>query len=519
MPRPPLERPDKVLLTNESVLEHKYGATGTKAIREALERLITADRKRGLTTTSVALDKPAHMTPFKGKPVTKATNERQAKRAIDAIYKASRPDYLILLGAIDVIPHQNLVNPVAKIKGTDVDPDTIAWGDLPYACDAAYDREISTFLEPTRVVGRLPDTVGASDPADFILRIDAAARAVPRSPSDYDDYLGITAEIWKKSSTLNVRAIFGNDRQLAVSPPKGPEWPSDAIRRRMHFINCHGAPAEPNFFGEDKETGDQPVSHSAAFLDGKIASGTVVAAECCYGAELYDPKLSKGQPGIVDTYLSNGAWGFFGSSTVAYGPEDENAEADLICQYFLKHVRAGASLGRAVLEARQDFIRAATPLTPTSLKTVAQFSLMGDPSVHAVRAVESHGESEEADRARRKLTRRRLGLAGVFGGRAASVVHGDPYQTPPDMRRLLQQQALARGVDPAVFGSFALEISSLADASLVRLAKKAAGPGRLAAHVAIGKRKITPRSRTTHLVVVTALELDGHLHIHASYSR
>ena len=110
----------------------------------------------------------------------------------------------------------------------------------------------------------------------------------------------------------------------------------------------------------------------------------MVAAECCYGAELYDVRETGGEPGICNTYLYHGAYGFFGSSTVAYGPADGNGSADLLCQYFLERVLRGASLGRAALEARQQFTRAASVLDPVDLKTLAQFSLMGDPSVHPI---------------------------------------------------------------------------------------------------------------------------------------
>jgi hypothetical protein len=45
----------------------------------------------------------------------------------------------------------------------------------------------------------------------------------------------------------------------------------------------------------------------------------------------------------------------------------------------------GASLGRALLEARQKYIQAApTPLGPIDLKTLGQFVLLGDPSVQPV---------------------------------------------------------------------------------------------------------------------------------------
>jgi hypothetical protein len=64
--------------------------------------------------------------------------------------------------------------------------------------------------------------------------------------------------------------------------------------------------------------------------------------------------------------------------------EDANGYADLICQFFLKGVLAGASLGRAMLEARQQFAQASPQMDPYSLKTLAQFNLLGDPSLHPV---------------------------------------------------------------------------------------------------------------------------------------
>jgi hypothetical protein len=74
---------------------------------------------------------------------------------------------------------------------------------------------------------------------------------------------------------------------------------------------------------------------------------------------------------IANTYLAKGAAGVVASTTIAYGPEDDNANADLICQFFIEQLLRGASLGRAMLEAR-----------PYDEKTLAQFVLLGDPSLH-----------------------------------------------------------------------------------------------------------------------------------------
>ena len=201
----------------------------------------------------------------------------------------------------------------------------------------------------------------------------------------YRPYFGVTAQIWEKSTGLSLAHTFGASTDLKDVPPDSDKWPVPLMGRAAHFINCHGATVSSQFFGQPS-SGQQmyPVALDAAYVDGKISEGTLAAAECCYGGELYDPALLRGQAGICNTYLANKAHGFFASTTIAYGPPDANAQADLICQYFLQSVLRGASLGRATLEARQNFVKAASPPDPSDIKTLAQFNLYGDPSITPV---------------------------------------------------------------------------------------------------------------------------------------
>ena len=147
---------DKVILTNISVLKQKYGTQGYTKLQAAVKQLIASDQKRGLKTIQVGVDDATAMGKLKAKPVTDPASARQNKAAIDGVYKALKPDYLMILGSVDVIPHQDLVNP-AYDPSPDGDPDRLAPGDLPYACDAPYSTAISDSTGPTRVVGRLPD--------------------------------------------------------------------------------------------------------------------------------------------------------------------------------------------------------------------------------------------------------------------------------------------------------------------------------------------------------------------------
>jgi Peptidase family C25 len=379
------DKTDKVILTNLEALRAKYGSAGLKRINSAIDNLIARDKQRGLKTTFIALDDGAIMKKFGTTAVNDPSSPRQNKEAIDDIYKSLAPDYIVLLGSIDVIPHQDLHNPLYDPSPSG-DPDRVAFGDLPYACEAGYSQKAHDFFGPTRVVGRLPDLTGGKDPAYVLGLLETAKSFTSATPGHYHQYFGISAQIWDKSTTLSLTHTFGAGNTPKDVPPNNDKWLAQFLGGVSHFINCHGASVSSQFYGQPSNGKSQyPVALDAAYVNGKISEGTVAAAECCYGGQLYDPALLKGQQSVCNTYLANKAYGFFASTTIAYGPSDSNAQADLICQYFLQSVLRGASLGRAALEARQKFVRAASPPDPSDVKTLAQFNLYGDPSITPIK--------------------------------------------------------------------------------------------------------------------------------------
>ncbi len=383
-------RIDKVIVTNLTALKQKYEAAGVKAIQAAVKGLIAADKKRGLNTALVALDDAAGMKKLKAPPVQDAANPKQNKRAIDGVYKALVPDYVLILGAIDVVPHQEVKNPLYSPPPTDGDDDEFAYSDLPYACDAPYSQDVNDFTGPTRVVGRVPDLTGATGSPQYLLGLlKTATTWQSRARADYQNYLGISAEKWRDSTAQSLLKVFNSDKDLQTSPKRGYKWKDKLVERRIHFINCHGGKGLPDFYGQSSANDDDmPISHQAAFIaaSAKLPEGTVAAAECCFGGQLYDPAAADGQMGMCNTYLAKKAYGFFASTTTAYGPFAGNDQADLICQYFLQRVLGGASLGRAALEARHRFIEKTTPLNLKNQKTLAQFNLYGDPSIMPIAA-------------------------------------------------------------------------------------------------------------------------------------
>lgn len=383
---------DKLIVTNRGPLRGKYGA-GLAAIETAVGQLRDADRGRGLTTELVYLDDPDFATMTGSPPVSNASDPAENKAAIDAAFGHWSPHYLVLLGAPDVVPHQDLMNP--RYNPPDMDDDSYAWSDLPYACDGPYSQRIEDFRGPSRVVGRIPDVVRAVHPGYVVARLQDAAKASPRPREDFQSYFGLTAEAWTTAGRANLITIFGDYTGLVTSPPKGPVWPAALLGAPAHVVSCHGARSSPWFSGDDGNGGIPQALHAQA-LAGRVAGGAVGTAECCYGAELYDPSTAAGELGICTSFLGQGGIAYFGSTTVAYANAIDVGWAGLITQFFWESILAGASSGRAALEARQRFVGSGQT-DPAGLKTVAQFILLGDPSVQPVQTRPSPTRRSEMD--------------------------------------------------------------------------------------------------------------------------
>jgi hypothetical protein len=185
-------------------------------------------------------------------------------------------------------------------------------------------------MGPTRVVGRLPDLVGAKQPTLLVRFLNAAARAKPLPRADYAAAFSLSAEKWHLSTELSVANTFGAAAQVNTVPPGSYKWSKGQLAARMHFINCHGADNSPDFYGQPPDAEEYPISHHAPWIKGKITGGTVVAAECCFGGQLWNPADAEVGLPMPIAYLQDGALAFFGSTNTAYGPSEGNGSADLI---------------------------------------------------------------------------------------------------------------------------------------------------------------------------------------------
>jgi hypothetical protein len=509
---------DKVVLTNGEALRAKYGSRGAAAVRRALRALVASDRRKGLTSALVFLDDRPAMRRLAGQAVVNPASCRQNKDAVDAVYRSLAPDYIMLAGAVDIIPHQDLRNPLYTSPAGD-DSDSRAYGDLPYACEASYSRDPADFVGPTRVVGRLPDVNGASDPSFFLTLLKNATAAAPAPPEAYGEHFAVSAQIWLASTRLSLRKTFGNSTGVAAVPPRLANWPADMLGRRLHLINCHGASRASEFFGQPASGRSKyPIALRASYLDGRITRGTIAAVECCYGAQL--PPVSKSRPrlGICETYLKNGAWGFLGSTTIAYGDFERNGSADLICQYFLDAVRAGASLGRAALEARQRFVADASPINPTELKTIAQFNVYGDPSITPIRsqavthtARPAAGKMIAAQRSERHDRRRALFSRGLELSERP-VPRRTSSKPGATVRRAIAAEARRLKLRPGATLSFAIRAGRPSSSAPRHLFARSVMPS--AYHVLFCRRSAVARAALdragiTDIVVLIGQEVAG----------
>jgi hypothetical protein len=384
------------------------------------------------------------------------------------------------------------------------------------------------FVAPTRVVGRVPDVTGASDPAYLVKLLRYAARYRCRPRDEYEQFFGLSALAWEESTKLSLKNLFGASDGVHTSPSEGPNWGAGVLRRRVHFINCHGGAALPKFYGQNpKRERDQPDAMAARQLErsGAVREGAVVAAECCYGADLYDPKESDGQRGICYVYLAEGCYGFLGSTATAYGPAEGNGQADLLCQYFLERVLRGASLGRAMLEARLRFVQSCGSLQPEDIKTLAEFVLLGDPAVQPVERA-THGLAgskayrDAMGRAARRVERigRRtwaLRNSEMMRNTVGKASMPGPFRGGSHVKEVLIRAAREAGVRKPV-----LSTARMSDPVGERLWRQAGGRGRgTFVHTATGATASEPDAVPQMVSVVATVRGGTVIALRRLYSR
>jgi hypothetical protein len=487
----PAALPVKVIITHRGAAKAKYTASGWTKIRRAITALTKADKARGVTTRFLAVDSAADAHKIGATVVGAPADSAAIKAFIDKLYAAWEPGYLLLLGGPELLSQVLLGNPLWT-GNPDDDPDQFVASDLPYACAAPFSNVANDFRGATRAVGRLPDLMGASDPAALVQLMTRAAKMTPVAKGVTTAVLAVSAKVWQVSTQLSIGKLPGVSGSVHTVPPDDQSWTKSEFAPVLHFVNCHGGEFDPRWYGQANASQvTLPAAIDAALLPGLVAAGTVVATECCYGTAHWPPTAAHGQASVAMTYLAEGAGGVFGASTVAYGPAAANEYADTMARLFAEQVLLGASLGRAALTARQQFVQGQAFLDPTDIKTLAQFDLLGDPSVHTFAVTSGVPHSLPAGVQSRRAVASAVGAALDH---SVTVSDATPrYQA--GISRTTLQRLLGRTI-PADTLVRTFDSSSRADA--LRAGLGPARPSRVA-HTAFVS---TGRNRPKTLVVV-----------------
>jgi hypothetical protein len=403
----------KLSVTVKCHLERKYNADSLKQINAAIERWIKADAKRGIHTVHVAVDDSAAMKTLGATPVSGKVTAPKIKRAIDVLWKRLTPDYLVLFGGTDIVPMFVVTNPHYSAKG---DNDKKVPTDSPYASSSP------SYLVPDRVIGRIPDVVSDRDPAWLLDYLTTATSWRSRSARFYRETYAICSVEWKDPAKKCMQHIPKPISDLLISPPTRDI--STSARNRLsaplHMIQCHGSPKDTKFYGK-KNGGGFKIAITSATLRPRLKPATVVATGCCYGAQIFPPEdphakkrgKKRGQWPVASTYLRKGALGYVGSTMITLHDPSNMLLADSIVAEYLHSVVKGASIGRAFLDAKQIYLRRLIfdqhyGLDDGDEKTLIEYVLLGDPSIHPVmigprRAIELAAKDRQLRRVVRKL--------------------------------------------------------------------------------------------------------------------
>jgi hypothetical protein len=411
----------KLSVTVKCNLEGKYKPAALKRINTAIKRWIKADAKHGIRTIHVHVDDSAAMNALGATPISGKATAPKIKRAIDDLWKRLKPEFLVLFGGSDIVPMFEVFNPAYDQNGDD---DEKVPTDNPYASSKRF-RSLKriSYLVPDRVIGRIPDMVSDKDPAWFVDYLKTATSWKAQSGTFYARPLYAICTHECKGAGLDcLQYIARPDSHLFLSPPiiDGSPPARKRLSAPVHMIKCHGSQFRPAFYGEKKihkRTKFLKAIRSAT-LESRLTSATLVTTMCCYGAQIYspsDPKAKyRGEWPLASTYLRKGAVGFVGSTMKAWvgSPSDKNY-ADVLAAGYLKNVLAGSSIGRAFLDSKTAYaysiIEKGKILDLGDEKTLIEYVLLGDPSIHPVASgLLPKGVLADGERRRRRVVRRRL---------------------------------------------------------------------------------------------------------------
>jgi len=411
----------KVSVTVKRHLEHKYDRASLTKINTAIEDWIAADADRGIQTVHVAVDDPSEMREVWRNYFPKAPRVRSVsgkatpvkiKRVIDDLWERLRPKYLVLFGGDDVVPMFKVPNPTLYWRTNVSDWDRMLPTDNPYASSKAFDpQNIDSYLVPDRVIGRIPDMKGSrkrTDPTWLLNYLKTATSWASLSPNFYEKTYAICTSESTGAGKECMQFISKPVSDLLISPPTDDTLTSarNRLSAPLHLIKCHGNRLDATFWGHDTGENNEKKAWKRAItsttLKACLKPATIVGTTCCWGAQIFSPdarhvRSHKRWP-LASTYLRKGALGFVGATGRAWFGGDTMRFADYIVGDYFKWILRHASIGRALLESKHGYmcyyLEGGGTADALDQKTMVEYVLLGDPSIHPVAAKVSCLESK-----------------------------------------------------------------------------------------------------------------------------
>lgn len=274
----------------------------------------------------------------------------------------SHPKHLFILGSSDVVP-----SAIWKNEASDSSSDGDVSSDLPYATldIASPFRGQQYNFGDCICVGRLP----GCDFENYFNNVALASGKVGEVKT-----FGMSALVWSEET----RDIY---KKIKAGPEvkTSPECTKDTVRSEIPcdtnllLFNLHGSNQTEFWYGQEGSNYPEAVSHNSL---ADISNPYFLAVEACYGA-YYEGRTANNS--VLLSALEGKCISFLGSSRIAFGtPTPEGTCADIICGEFLRLLKSGMSAGEAFNTARTELMKSSDAET---IKTLAEFSLYGDPSV------------------------------------------------------------------------------------------------------------------------------------------
>lgn len=379
------ENKTKIIVSNRSALQQKYGADQATAIEEEMDFIIGMDGVRGISTKLVMLDDKKQLEDY---AVNNPKDEEENKKAIDFLFENGERDidYLTLFGGPDVIPFQGLKDPLKEGE--------LFFTDLPYACTAAYGTNVDRFLAPKRSIGRLPDLYlpagkKFSKPeiiAAFLRRMLTNYSQFESKPlQEYKKIFGMIAEEQKVFQKDLLQNLFQDSKKIHNCPPIF-EWEEEEMDCLLHYFALFGKKESDKWYADSKlleiaygysYKADEKMLSPLLDKEIILQEGALVLNQTSYGAGLsYEGKYMP----LANVYFLNGAAGFLGSVSKV----EQNEYQNQVFLEWMTQIQKGESLGNAFLGAVLQS-GSLEKLPKEAKKAIAQWVMLGDSSYQPVK--------------------------------------------------------------------------------------------------------------------------------------